>query len=118
VFLGWEPHPMNANYEMAYLSGGDEYFGPNFGGATVLTNVRQGYAKECPNIGKLLQNLEFSLPMENEIMGYILNDGMEGEAAAEKWLKAHPEVLDTWLAGVTTIDGKEGLAAVKQELGV
>src|SRR5688572_240487 len=117
VFLGWEPHPMNANYEMAYLSGGDEYFGPNFGGATVLTNVRQGYLQECPNVGKLLQNLEFSLQMENEIMGYILNDGMEGEAAAEKWLKEHPEVLDKWLAGVTTIDGKDGLAAVKQELG-
>jgi glycine betaine/proline transport system substrate-binding protein len=118
VFLGWEPHPMNANYEMAYLSGGDEYFGPNFGGATVLTNVRQGYLQECPNVGKLLQNLEFSLAMENEIMGYILNDGMEGEAAAEKWLKEHPEVLDKWLAGVTTIDGKDGVEAVKQELGV
>jgi glycine betaine/proline transport system substrate-binding protein len=118
VFLGWEPHPMNANYEMAYLSGGDEYFGPNFGGATVLTNVRKGYVQECPNVGKLLQNLEFSLQMENEIMGYILDEGMEGEAAAGKWLKEHPEVLDKWLAGVTTIDGKDGMAAVKQELGV
>ena len=28
-----------------------------------------------------------------------------------------PEVLDTWLAGVTTFDGKDGLAAVKQQLG-
>ena len=35
VFLGWEPHPMNANFEMTYLTGGDEVFGPNFGGATV-----------------------------------------------------------------------------------
>ena len=43
VFLGWEPHPMNANIEMAYLSGGDDVFGPNFGGATVYTNVRKGY---------------------------------------------------------------------------
>jgi glycine betaine/proline transport system substrate-binding protein len=41
VFLGWEPHPMNASFEMAYLSGGDEIFGPNFGGATVYTNVRK-----------------------------------------------------------------------------
>src|SRR5690606_739922 len=41
VFLGWEPHPMNANIEMEYLSGGDEVFGPNFGGATVHTNVRK-----------------------------------------------------------------------------
>ena len=43
VFLGWEPHPMNANFEMAYLSGGDDFFGPDFGGATVYTNTRAGY---------------------------------------------------------------------------
>ena len=48
VFLGWEPHPMNANYEMAYLAGGDEYFGPNFGGATVFTNVRAGLRQGMP----------------------------------------------------------------------
>ena len=27
VFLGWEPHPMNAKYEMKYLEGGDEVAG-------------------------------------------------------------------------------------------
>jgi glycine betaine/proline transport system substrate-binding protein len=59
VFLGWEPHPMNANFDMAYLEGGDEIFGPNYGGATVYTNVRAGYTSECaPNVGKLLNNLE------------------------------------------------------------
>ena len=43
VFLGWEPHPMNTNFDLTYLSGGDEVFGPNYGGATVYTNVRGGY---------------------------------------------------------------------------
>ena len=118
VFLGWEPHPMNSNFELAYLSGGDDYFGPNFGGATVYTNTRAGYAAECPNVGKLLGNLSFTLAMENEIMGKILDGGMEGNAAATEWLKANPDVLDSWLAGVTTIDGGDGLAAVKSELGV
>ena len=100
VFLGWEPHPMNANFDLTYLSGGDDYFGPNYGGATVYTNVRAGYVKECPNVGKLLNNLEFSLKMENEIMGSILNDGKKAEDAAAEWLKANPAVLDGWLDGV------------------
>ena len=30
---------------------------------------------ECPNVGKLLANLEFTLPLESEIMGKILDDG-------------------------------------------
>ncbi|MCM2473041.1 choline ABC transporter substrate-binding protein [Rhizobium sp. CG5] len=118
VFLGWAPHPMNSNFELTYLTGGDSTFGPNFGGATVYTNTRAGYVAECPNVGKLLTNLKFSLPMENEIMGKILNDGEDPEKAATEWLKANAAAIDPWLAGVTTKDGKEGLPAVKTALGL
>ena len=118
VFLGWEPHPMNANFEMAYLSGGDDIFGPNFGGATVYTNVRKGYLAECTNVGALLKNLVFSLKMENEIMGAILNDGEEPDKAAHAWLKANPDVALGWLNGVTTQSGGDAMAAVKSALGM
>lgn len=118
VFLGWAPHPMNTNFKIQYLSGGDDFFGPDFGGATVHTNVRAGYTTECPNVGKLLANLKFDLKMENEIMGKILDDGEDGPKAASEWLKANPAILDTWLAGVTTVDGKDGLPAVKKSLGL
>jgi glycine betaine/proline transport system substrate-binding protein len=118
VFLGWEPHPMNANLEMTYLTGGDEVFGPNFGGATVYTNTRAGYVAECPNVGKLLQNLVFTLDMENEVMGAILDDGEDPDDAAAAWLQAHPDALEPWLQGVTTRDGGDGLAAVRSALGV
>ncbi|HEV7255120.1 MAG TPA: choline ABC transporter substrate-binding protein [Mesorhizobium sp.] len=117
VFLGWEPHPMNANIDMAYLEGGDEVFGPNLGGATVYTVTRAGYVQECPNVGKLLQNLTFSLDMENEIMGAILNDGKDPEDAATEWLKANPGAIEPWLAGVTTFEGGDAMAAVKEAIG-
>jgi len=67
VFLGWEPHPMNANFDMSYLTGGDDFFGPNLGGATIYTNVRAGYADECKNTGNLLKNLKFTLAITNKI---------------------------------------------------
>lgn len=118
AFLGWAPHPMNANFDMEYLSGGDDYFGPDFGGANVHTNVRQGYLEQCPNMGKLISNLNFSLPMENEIMGAILNDGEKPHAAAKAWLKANPAVLTNWLEGVSTTSGSNGLDAVKSHLGL
>jgi len=116
VFLGWEPHPMNANFEMAYLEGGDDVFGPNLGGATVHTNVRKGYVVDCPNVGKFISNLKFTLKMENEIMGAILNDGTDPEKAAANWLKANPGVADAWLAGVTTFDDGDSMAAVKSAI--
>ncbi len=118
VFLGWEPHPMNANFDLTYLSGGDDYFGPDLGGATVYTNTAAGFAERCPNVETLLQNLEFSLPMENEIMAGILDDAEAPRDAAAAWLVANPDVLDGWLDGVTTKDGGDGLAAVKGALGL
>ncbi len=118
VFLGWEPHPMNANFEMSYLEGGDDWFGPDLGGATVYTNTTAGYADACPNVGALLNNLVFSLAMENEIMGAILNDGTEPNAAAKAWLAANPAAYEAWLDGVTTIDGGDAVAAVAAALAM
>ena len=118
VFLGWEPHPMNANFDLTYLEGGDDWFGPDLGGATVYTNTRAGYVDACPNLGTFLNNLSFTLEMENEIMGMILDDGMDGEEAARAWLTDNPEVLDGWLEGVETASGEEALPAVQSDLGL
>jgi glycine betaine/proline transport system substrate-binding protein len=118
VFLGWEPHPMNTKFKLDYLTGGDKYFGPNFGGATIYTVVAKGYPEKCPNIGQLLKNLSFTLPMENQLMGQITDEGKEPADAATEYLKANPTVVEPWLKGVTTVDGKDGLAAVKQKLGL
>lgn len=116
VFLGWEPHPMNAQFAMTYLTGGDDVFGPDFGGAEVRTNTRHGFVTDCPNLGKFLQNLEFTLPMENEVMGRILNDGQEPMAAAKAWLAANPDAAAPWLDGVTTVDGNDAQTALTDAL--
>lgn len=116
VFLGWEPHPMNSRFEVTYLQGGDDIFGPDLGGAEVMTNTRTGYVEECPNIGQFLQNLEFSLQMENEMMGMILDDGQEPMAAARDWLRANPDAATPWLQDVTTVDGNDAQAALNEAL--
>ncbi|PTL90895.1 glycine/betaine ABC transporter substrate-binding protein [Halomonas litopenaei] len=118
VFLGWEPHPMNTNFDMAYLEGADDYFGPDLGGATVYTNTRAGYTDACPNVGALLNNLSFTLEMENQLMGTIMDDGTAPDEAARDYLKANPALLASWLEGVETADGEPALEVVKAELGV
>jgi glycine betaine/proline transport system substrate-binding protein len=111
VFLGWQPHPMNLTFKLAYLTGGDDTFGANFGAASVYTNVRAGYAAECPNVGKLLQNEKFSLAGEDAMEESILDKKTDPAKAAAAWLHGHRPVLETWLDGVTTFDGKPGLSA-------
>jgi len=111
VFLGWTPHPMNLKYRLAFLSGGDDVFGPDNGGATVYTDVRAGYLQECPNVGRLLANLRFDTGMESDIMASILNEHVDAGVATARWLDNHGDRVRQWLEGVETFDGKPGLAA-------
>ncbi len=115
IFLGWAPHPMNANFEVTYLTGGEEWFGAE---GDVYTNTRAGYVTECPNVGAFLNNLSFTLAMENDIMGAILDDGEDANDAAKAWLKVNPGTLGPWLEGVTTKDGGDAMAAVSSALGL
>ncbi len=115
VFLGWEPHPMNVQVKMKYLEGGDAVFGPNLGEAKVFTAIPPAYETRCPNVVSLLKNLQFTTDMENSVMLSIMNKA-KPNAAARDYLKKNPAVLDTWLKGVKTFDGKDGLAAVQAAL--
>lgn len=118
VFLGWEPHLMNTKFKLNYLEGGDAYFGPNYGAATVYTVTRPGYAKECPNVGRLFSQMKFSVDLENEIIAAYIGEKIEVKTAARDALRKHPELVKAWLDGVTTASGGDGLSAVRQALGI
>ena len=109
VFLGWTPHPMNVQYAMNYLKGGEKYFGAS---GSVNTLARKGYAQQCPNVGKLLANLTFTQEMENDIMDQVLSKEASNAEAIKTWLSANPWVVETWLKGVSTRDGGDGHQAV------
>lgn len=117
VFLGWQPHPMNVIHDMSYLSGGDEEFGPNFGGAQVHTLARKGYAATCPNVARLFSQLVFDIDYENAGMQMVIGNAQEFPVAVAAMLAKRPELLDLWLKDVTTLDGKPGRAAVRTALG-
>jgi glycine betaine/proline transport system substrate-binding protein len=116
VFLAWDPHPMNMRFDLRYLEGGDAVFGPNYGEARVDTNTRRGFSKECPNLGRLLENLSFTTQQESRVMGDILDRHLPPEVAAEAWLKANPTVVAGWLSGVRTLDGRPALAALRTHI--
>lgn len=113
TFLGWTPHPMNVKLKMHYLTGGEQWFGSK---GDVYTLVRKGYPQACPNAAKLLGNLNFSLEMENSIMAEVVDKKVSFDEAAKAWVKAHPELLDGWLTGVTTKEGGDAQEAIKAKL--
>jgi glycine betaine/proline transport system substrate-binding protein len=109
VFLAWAPHPMNTHFNVRYLTGGDDTFGPNFGAATVSTLVRKGFLEQCPNVGRLLQNLEFDVDLENQWMDRILSDKVRASDLALEWVRTDPPYLARWLDGVQGLDGTPAL---------
>jgi glycine betaine/proline transport system substrate-binding protein len=108
VFLAWAPHPMNMRFSLRYLSGGDDTFGPNFGGAAIYTNTRAGYATACPNVGRLLANFKLTVDGLSELEARILDKHEAPDAAAGAWMAAHADLVAPWLEGVTTFDGAPG----------
>jgi glycine betaine/proline transport system substrate-binding protein len=118
VFLGWAPHSMNERIDMTYLTGStDQTFGANNGTATVWTNIRKGLDQDNPNVAKLFKNMVFPVSMMNQIMTSVHKDASMGlTKAGLVWLKAHPEMYEKWLDGVTTADGKPGVPALKAYL--
>ena len=60
----------------------------------------------------LLQNLQFSIRGEQEMMAAILDRHETPEVAASEWLKANPTAVKAWLAGVLTFDGRPALGAL------
>jgi glycine betaine/proline transport system substrate-binding protein len=116
VFLAWEPHLMNTEFHLTYLSGGDAYFGPNYGGATVNTVTRTGYADQCGNLGRLFKQMTFNVDLENKIIANVLQNKVNVNTAARDALKANPQLLGPWLEGVTTVSGASGLQAVTSAL--
>lgn len=113
VFLGWEPHPMNLMFKLVYLSGGDAYFGPDYGGGQVYTLARAGFSESCPNAARLFRQMSFTVAVEDAIMAASESGNPSGPEAAKAYLESHPELLGPWLDGVTTLDGRPGAAAVK-----
>jgi glycine betaine/proline transport system substrate-binding protein len=66
-------------------------------------------------VGQLLKNLSFTSTWkapDGQRPGRQDEARRRRQGLAEK----NPQVLDTWLAGVTTVDGKPGLEAVKAKL--
>jgi glycine betaine/proline transport system substrate-binding protein len=111
VFLGWAPHPMNTRLPMRYLSGGEAWFGADFGGATVHTLSRRAYATACPNVGRLLRNVTFTVDDENALMDDILTRRRPADEAATTWIASHRDRVDQWLTGVVSLSGTPLAAA-------
>jgi glycine betaine/proline transport system substrate-binding protein len=104
VIVAWKPHPMNIHFDLTYLTGSDGLMGAEEGKATVWTVIRNGYAQQCPNATRLLSNIQFNSAQEAQMMERILNKE-DPMLVARDFIKNNPDLMRTWVAGVTRFNG-------------
>lgn len=96
---------MNERLKMSYLAGGDDYFGANHGAAQVDTVARGGLSEQCPNLARLFRHMTFTISAENQLMSAVLEDNTNRRRVAKQWLEDNPQMITTWLEGVTRYQG-------------
>jgi glycine betaine/proline transport system substrate-binding protein len=125
AWLAWAPHPMNLNIDMRFLHGGEKYWGPNQGSATVSTITTPGYPWKNPNVGQFFENYKFTVDEQAAMANYVLNQDMDYEQAGKKLIKEKPELLERWFGQggtfktdvVKTADGKrDALDAIREAM--
>ena len=109
VFLAWRPHWMVVKWKVTFLAD-PQHVWPGAGQIRVLT--RSGLQKDDPNLVRLLSQIHTDTATASAWIDAYDNKKESATDIASSWMAAHPEVLKQWLAGVKTVSGKDGAAAV------
>ena len=91
VRIGLPPHREGCDADMKTVRCGyPEY---------ILDKImRTEFARANPDAYELIENFSWSNRDQNAVAGYIANDGMTPEQAAEKWVGENRQKWDVWLS--------------------
>ncbi|MCF8001336.1 MAG: ABC transporter substrate-binding protein [Halanaerobiales bacterium] len=103
AFNAWKPHYMNVMFDIKYLDDPEGIWGS---GERVQTVVRTGFEEENPNVYKFLEQFKVTAPMQNEWIDMYKRQEMDPEVVAEKWIANNLDVVNQWVYGVESTDGR------------
>jgi glycine betaine/proline transport system substrate-binding protein len=103
IITGWSPHWKFAKFDLKYLEDPKGIYG---GAEDTHTIARLGLKEEQPEAYKLLDQFQWE-PADLEKVMMLIQDGMEPEEAAEKWVSENKELVNKWTDGVNKVNGQE-----------
>ena len=111
AFNGWKPHYMNVMFDLKYLEDPEGIWGED---EKVYTVARNGYEKENPNIYKFLEQFTVPAPLQNHWIDEYQNKDRDPEVVAEEWIANNLDVVNQWVFGVETADGRMARKAIAE----
>jgi glycine betaine/proline transport system substrate-binding protein len=113
AFNGWKPHYMNVMFDLRYLEDPKGIWGS---GERVLTVARTGFKKENPNVYKFLEQFKVTAPMQNKWIDMYKRQEMDPKKVAEKWIANNLGVVNQWVYGVQSTNGKMSRKAIQAKV--
>lgn len=114
VFAGWTPHWMNIEYDVVYLEDTEDMWGPDGGGSDVRTLLNKPYSEAHPNATRLLDQLTFSADDQSAMIYEFSFEERDPDEVAIEWINQHPDRIEAFVDGVTTIDGEPAWPALQE----
>ncbi len=114
AFNGWKPHYMNVLFDIKYLEDPENIWGE---GERVLTVARTEFKNENPNYYKFLQQFKVTAPMQNQWIYNYKQEGQDPEVAAEEWIAENLGIVNQWVYGVESVDGRMARKVIKEKVG-
>ncbi|MFW5998295.1 MAG: ABC transporter substrate-binding protein [bacterium] len=113
AFNAWKPHYMNELYDIYYLED-PEGLWPE--GSNVYTTVRTGFEEEAPNYYKFLEQFTVPTPIQNSWINEYQNKDRPPEEVAEEWIANNLDIVDQWVFGVQSVDGRMGRKVIREKV--
>jgi len=113
AFNGWKPHYMNVMFDIRYLDDPEGIWGS---GERVQTVVRTGFEEENPNVYKFFEQFKVTAPMQNGWIDMYKRQEMDPEDVAEKWIANNLDVVNQWVYGVESTDGRMARKVIAEKV--
>lgn len=116
AFSAWKPHWMNSMFDLKYLEDPEHIWGDPDEEKAVYTTVRSGFEEERPNFYKMLEQFKINAPIQSQwILEYGQKDRPADEVAKE-WIANNQEIVNQWLFGVKSVDGRMARKVIDEKL--
>lgn len=111
AFNGWKPHYMNVMFDIKYLEDPEGIWGES---DSVYTVARTGYQDENPNFYKFLEQFTVTAPIQNKWIDEYQNKDRDPEKVAEEWIANNLDIVNQWVFGVESTEGRMGRKAIAE----
>ena len=94
VVTGWTPHWMFTRFKLKFLEDPKGIFGK---AETITAIARKGFGEQHPFVAKLIENIHLSTEEISSLLDDVSQNEYNEKEGAEKWVKEHQELVDSWI---------------------